>query len=159
MTLILSTTIVNIAEARDYYSHPSKNECVREFWTMLSERNEKVKTCEVAKSLKLAQGEFNYPLINVGILKVRYWEAQMVTTYTSTQTYEHSFVNVCNGLKTFSEVKEMKSQKYKSYVIDNPNLDSSLTKSYELAPMTNEEAKNAFLDLKKNCEADVSLEN
>ena len=144
--IAMMTLLVSTANAKDF----NRNSCIKERRTLLSSESVATK-CEVVRPLKLKTMEKDYPLMNIGELKVRYWEGQFLKAYKTIEKYEHSYINVCSGVKTFSEVETYHSESYDHFNIYNPNLSDEIDQSFETAPMTEAEAKVSMIELEKSC--------
>lgn len=154
LTILASVLLTgSIAKADDYRPRPkpSREQCLYEDWKKIKEETINSGKCEVVRPLKLKEMVKTYPLINVGPLKVRYWDAGLKQTTKVVETYEHSFINVCTGVKTFSEEKSFETLSSKQFDLQNPNLDDEISESFRLAPMTNAEAAKAYKALEEEC--------
>lgn len=142
---------ISAASARDFNRHfrNPNNSCIKERWTLV---NTEVKSfCQEVQPLKLSSMLKSYPLMNMGPLKVRYWDGKFLKVINTTKTYEHSYVNVCTGVKTFTEQQMIESESYDYFRIYNPNLSDEIEQSFETAPMTEAEAKVSMIELEKLC--------
>lgn len=148
---IVSMLLATITNASDFYrnNNGSRNSCIKERWTLLNTEVESF--CQEAQPLKLSSMLKNYPLMNIGPLKVRYWEGKFLKVTNTVKTYEHSYVNVCSGVKTYTEQLKSESQSYDYFRIFNPNLSDEIEQSFETAPMTEAEAKISMIELEKLC--------
>lgn len=137
-----------------FANHPAEDmRCIKEKWTLVKTEKNISNECIESRKLSLKEGLFIFPKINVGPLKVRYWDGQYEKQITQTDTYKHDYINICTGILTYSSEESFEEVQNKTFNIQNPNLDFEITKTYELAPMTDDEAKFAFGNLKIECEA------
>lgn len=137
------------------FSNNYDRECRREKWTLVKEELKSPTSCKMIKELKLTEDLFVYPRINVGPINVSYWEGRFEKTVSKLQVYRHDYINICEGRITFSDEENHETSEVKVYDLLNPNLDPSISESYKLAPMTDEEAQTAFSNLKIECETDT----
>lgn len=152
-TLIFTSSLAKADDRHRPHREPHRGEsCIVEDWSKIKEEVINADKCEVVRPLKLKEMVKTYPLINVGPLKVRYWDASLKKTVRVVETFEHSYINVCTGVKTYSVEKTRESLSSKQFDLQNPNLDDEISESFKLAPMTNAEAKEAYEALAKECE-------
>lgn len=142
------------AHAHDYRRGES---CIKESRTLIKEEAKSPAKCEVVRPLKLKDTVRTYPLINLGPLKVRYWDAELAKNTHVIKTYEHSFVNICSGVKTYSEKQEVDYVSSQRFVLLNPNFDEEISETFKLAPMTNQEAADAYKALEEECALNTSV--
>ena len=124
--------------------------CIREKWTLLQEVSTPT-NCVITKELNLQEGLFDYPFINVGLIKVRYWQAEMTNDITVNKIYRHEYINVCSGNVTYATDENFTEHYHSTSTLSNPNLDKSITESFKLSPMTSDEANKAWQVLKNQC--------
>lgn len=134
-----------------WHHHDGSESCIKEKWDLIKEEKQITDKCEVVLPLKLKEGEFKFPLIDLGPLKVRYWEALSEKKTHLVQTFEHSFIDVCSGVKTFSEIKIFNSNDSIDFSLQNPNLDPEISETYKLAPLTENEALQEYEKLQTEC--------
>lgn len=156
--LTISTSAFSETNDFDRRDHRHEMKCIKEKWTLLKVEVKSPSNCKVTKPLALKEKLQTYPHINVGPLKVRYWEGSYEMAKHTTKTYRHDYINICTGVTTYSDEESFESVSTKVYDLQNPNLDSSIKESYKLAPMTNTEAKDAFSNLKIECDTVTSEE-
>jgi hypothetical protein len=134
--LIIFSTQIKADDFRDHYGQYQES-CIKERWNVLKSEDKSV--CKKILPVELKEKLVSYPLINVGPMKVRYWQGKFAKVTTTTKTYEHSYINVCSGVKTYSETidKEFVNSEY--FEVPNPNLSPEISESFRLAPMTIEE--------------------
>jgi hypothetical protein len=137
-----------------FSSHHGRNEleCVREKWTLMKTDLKVPNVCEIGRELQLAEAFVHYPYIDVGPLKVHYWQGRYQKTESKKETYKHEYINICTGMVTYSSEEVLERSRVRAYDIQNPNLDRSIKESYKLVPLTDEEASRAFDNLKIECE-------
>ncbi len=113
-------------------------------------------SCELENKLSLATGCFGYRYM--GHRQVRYWEGSFRKEIRFHDTYLITVTNVCTGEveKTFYSGDEHSEQLL--FEVRNPNLEPSLTKSYDLAPMTDAEAQMEMDLAKERCIKGGTLE-
>jgi hypothetical protein len=154
MSLVtLTIALSGVVNAKSFHHHYWPN-CIRENWILLKESILSQEQCKLDKPLKLTDAITSFPKIDVPSLKVRYWEARFIKNVHKLATYEHNYLNTCVGMVVDSEIISLERTEPKFFTLKNPNLDPSITETYKLSPMTNEEASRAFEDLKKECEFD-----
>ena len=141
--ILLTLSSISLVKAEDA-------SCLREKWSLINE--EISRTCDMTNPINLRQTQKDYPLMSAGPFTVRYWEGGFRRTTTRIQTFKHTFINVCNGQTTYSEIEKHQSEDYVNFNMKNSNLDLNITESFRLAPMTELEAKVAFDNLKNACE-------
>lgn len=153
LTILFSMTLNAQAYSN---SHTKKKfeynplDCIRTSWTLLETIESTPEECKLTKELKLKEELFSFPAMNVGPIKVRFWEAQFDKGERTTRTYRLDYVNICYGYITHSEIRKLVEAK--TYDLVNPNLDSSITETYNLAPMTESEAKISLKNLELDCQ-------
>ncbi len=142
----------SMAEARDYriQKHEQHESCIKERWKLLKTKTENER-CQETQPLVLKAMTKTYPLMDIGAMTVRYWQGEFVKAVKTTNTYEHSFVNVCTGVITFSELEIFNNESLKYYRIVNPNLSDDINQSFETAAMTEDEARYAMMKLESTC--------
>lgn len=155
---IATLSIISQAQAHDHRPHNNYDrDCIRENWALVKREVSTPSACEKGLDLKLTNGLFYYPLMNVGAINVRYWEGSFVKARTVKDTFKHEFANVCTGKVTYASEETREYTHNKVYNVKNPNLDRSIKESFRVFPMTDTEASTAYDYLKSECEADTTL--
>lgn len=132
-------------------THTNYISCIKERWNLISEEVTGPAKCEESKKLALVSDQFTYPHMGLGTMNVRYWQGEIVKVVETERIYEHSYVNVCSGVVTYTEEIKKVFVSYDAFTIVNPNLDYTITESFRLAPLTTKEATIAFEKLKQDC--------
>lgn len=108
--------------------------------------------CLVKDSLELKSTVRSYPLMpNAGALRVNYWEGSFTRETQQEISYSVNYYDICRGRKTLTLNKKYMDYSQKDYALVNPNLSDSISKSYLLAPMTDEEALASYEKLEEKC--------
>jgi hypothetical protein len=146
ITLTSLLTYSSISSA----AHPHRESCIKERWTLI--KTENAYGCKSILPVELKEKMMTYPLMNIGPVKVRYWQGKFEKQTLTTKTYKHSYINVCNGETTYHEIEKEDSLSSEFFEVPNPNLSEEITETFKLAPMTSEEAHDvAYAGLKKLC--------
>jgi hypothetical protein len=124
--------------------------CIRERWIPLNVETAE-SPCFVSKELRLTEGRFHYPNIHSSPLKVRYWEGQIAKMVSTRGQYKHVFTNICEGGITYSEIRPHTQTQMITTDLHNPNLDLTISESYNLLPITKSEAVALWEDMKVKC--------
>lgn len=107
--------------------------------------------CQQAADLKLTRGRFYYPKMSQ-TYDVNYWVGGWSRSVLKRQHYRVMYTNWCTG----AVVSDKYEYRYPSlsqlqFNVENPNLSSEISASYDLAPLTDAEAQLAYGAAEENC--------
>jgi hypothetical protein len=133
------------AEAHFHQLH-----CLVDIWDLQSTQNTLAPDCELAHPLELVQSEAFYPKMG-RTWPVRIWQGTYSRKVTVTESYLHTVYDQCNG-KVVTQTPVMDtSGKEIDFSVENPNLSEEIGTTYELAPLTDIEAKTEFASQLSKC--------
>lgn len=131
-------------------AHPSR--CVDEIFTKISESQSIEKGCYLSTPLRLAVKNKSYQNLNFNPRSVQYWQGSYSKDLVTTVTYQRELIDICKGriIKTDQIHDQYKYEL--QFSVENPNLDDSITQSFMLSPMADQEAEQELLQAKQRCE-------
>lgn len=136
---------------RIYIQHRTR--CVAEYMTLLSQHERAAKACSIEKPLRLVTVVRNYPNLRENPRTVQAWAGSAARKTNITSKYLRELVDECRGRVISSTVLTETTVEKESFHVINPNLDSAITESFMLSPMTNAEARQALAEAKQTCES------
>lgn len=160
--LVLLLTTLNIAQAhahvddtyiinqRNFYNQ--RNDCVTEYVTLLSKQSRVSKACALKNPMRLAWTTQNYPNLRENPRRVQYWDGNYVREVTTDYRMLRELVDECRGRILSQNTLTDSGAEEQSFSMVNPNLDTSITESFMLVPMTSEEATQELNEAKIRCE-------
>lgn len=110
------------------------------------------KHCKLEKELVLAKGQFQYPYLGETTYSVNYWEGSYERSLRTTFHYLKIITNVCARKEVLRQNFTKVEADEVVFNLENPNLDRNVQHSYNLAALTQNEAKQKFDQLKEQCE-------
>jgi hypothetical protein len=110
------------------------------------------KTCTIGQPLKLARLTRTYPAMGNQAFTVDYWQGSYVRTDVGRKIYEVDQYDLCGDLLGTSESESEIQPIVISFDVDNPNLRSDIDRSFELVPMTDDEASAALDAARAHCQ-------
>lgn len=128
-------------------------QCFREAWIRLESKllSAKCELTHATEPLKLSITTRIYPYLGNESYSVEYWEGSYTRTSIEKVTYLHEIYNLCTQETRYSERVEKMENLEQVFPIQNPNLSPDITKSYQLLPMSRQDAESALSDAKKAC--------
>ncbi len=123
--------------------------CIYEDWVELNTQPVSKVNCKVTEALSLEQTTKSYPRMNNMTFNVQYWNAAAVKTATYRSMYDRYITNYCTHKQVAVRRENIIWSDSEFVRLDNPNLSDKISASYELSPMTDSEAKQAFAQLCK----------
>lgn len=107
--------------------------------------------CKTGAPLSLTHGPHDYPLL--GSMKVGYWRGNFFRAARETDTYEYdTYDREGNLINTWTQKRSFDLEI--KFSVDNPNLHDDVDKTFIAnAPMTDDEAKTAWIHAKQDCES------
>lgn len=141
--------LIDGLSAYAYHHHPN---CVESNHTLLNSKITHVSECQIAIPLNLTEAYFYYPKMNYNPRRVEIWEGSYKKTLQIENIYLKELIDVCRG-RVISEKQIIKNERHVlNFSVENPNLDSSISESYLLAPMTEREAQQEWKRALKRCQ-------
>lgn len=131
------------------YGH---DRCIGETKIFLGAKTLSVGSCKAGKPLQLVTVTANFPRLSNNPRQVSVWEGSFEKEIQEEVTTLHEVYNRCTGETRVSERKTQVETRDLEFAIENPNLSRDISRSYDLVPMTDEEAKQALAKAKRNCE-------
>ena len=126
--------------------------CIQEYYNKLSEDLKLSNSCTLIEPLSLAWTVMTYPNLRDNPRRVQYWQGTYSRTISTTATYLRELVDECQG-KIISQNQFIETTKENiSFSVANPNLNTGITESYMLVPLTKEEAQQEFTQAQMNCQ-------
>lgn len=138
-------------EVNKRYLVSAQSNCVEEYITQLSETENLVKACFLKQPLRLVWATQSYPNMNQNPRQVQYWQGSYSKTFAVHTKYLRELINVCSGQLIKQHTFVVAKRKEVTYPVINPNLDSSISESYMLVPMTEAEAQQELVEAKNRC--------
>jgi hypothetical protein len=128
--------------------------CIEDDWIALKSKVTDTGTCEIKDALNLSSQGWSYPLMSHNPYEVRYWKGSYARTITTETEYLHLILNKCSYHHDtiLSEHVNMPREREVTFSVDNPNLHDTVSATYDLAPMTDDEAKSALEKARQECE-------
>ena len=127
--------------------------CLRESWDIVSEAVINKGVCQAKDALELAEKWQSYPLLREEAYPVEYWKGSFSRQVSSNRTVRHQILNLCSGQMIVDTTSTSVITEQKIFELDNPNLKETISKSYELIPLTEAEANTAFAVARVSCES------
>lgn len=141
----------NYYEINKRYVIHDYSQCVSEYITKVKTVERIKKACYQNEPLRLAWTVKNYPNLRENPRRVKYWEGSYAKTLAVDVTYLRELVDRCRGRilskNTFVETYEEEVR----FQLVNPNLDPSISESFMLVPMTDEEAQQELAEAYQRC--------
>ncbi len=135
---------------RDYHF---RHDCIDDTWIGLDlSPSVEFGSCEEGEKLKLSRKEKSFPQMKDNPYEVQYWKGSYTRKQIEKVTYQHEVTNWCTGKSILSERKVLSETSTLGFPIDNPNLHDDVYASYQLLPLTEDEAKAALAQAKAECE-------
>ena len=138
------------AFAHDGYWH--YRHCLRESWDLVSETITNKGACQAKDPLALSEKWQSYPLLREDAYFAEYWKGSFSRQVTSNQTVRHQILNLCSGKTVVDTTSTNVINEQKVFELANPNLKETVSKSYELVPLTDAEANAALAVARVSCE-------
>jgi hypothetical protein len=138
------------ASAHGYWHHG--HHCISDTSEIVSEVVTSKGTCAAKDALELAEKYHSYPLLREEGYLVEYWKGSFVRQVTSNLTVHHTIVNLCTGQTIVDTTITKVVTAEKVFALENPNLKETISKSYELVPLTEAEAKTALAAANTACQ-------
>lgn len=136
---------------RYFVKYYDQSKCVTEYITKINEQESLKASCNLAQPLQLSWTIKNYPNLKENPRRVQYWEGSYSKILELTNTYLRELVDECRG-KIISSTKIVDKEDITvRHSVANPNLSDSITESFMLVPMTQEEAKQELAEAEKRC--------
>ena len=154
-------TQVSAAEfmpGREYHRHYNfYNDCIDDHWIRLDlTPTVELGVCKPGETLQLARTEKSYPKMKNNPYEVQYWKGSFTRKAIEKVKYLHEVTNRCTGKTVVSEVKTASYSSLLNFQVLNPNLEDDVYASYQLVPMTEQEAVEALTQAKSECESYTS---
>lgn len=151
--LFLPLAFLAATPANAYWGHCSKTSTL----TLESVTVLKIESpCQLAQPLVLTRVTHAYPLMGNQSYTVDAWQGSYARTEFVRNNYRRDFYNSCTGEYEYTDfISDAPHDATTSFSVDNPNLHDDVAASYNLAPMTDDEAKAALATAEKNCEQAV----
>jgi hypothetical protein len=137
--------------SRYFVKYHDYQNCISEYIIKIDEKERPKSSCKLDQALQLAWTTQNYPNLKENPRRVQYWEGGYSKVIELTNTYLRELVDECRG-KIISGTKIVDKEDITvRYSVLNPNLSDSITESFMLVPMTQEEAKQELVEAQKRC--------
>jgi len=130
--------------------------CVETEYTLLTSKLTHVSECKMAIPLNLTETYFTYPKMNFNPRRVEVWEGAYKKILQIENVYLKELIDVCRGRVISEKQITEKEKQILTFSVMNPNLDSSISESYLLAPMTEQEAQSELKRTWKRCQRSSS---
>jgi hypothetical protein len=108
--------------------------------------------CQITRALTLTTGTMNYPKLSNNPYQVEFWRGEVSKDVITTFQYKRYVTNWCTGQQISEQNVETPRTNVINFQIENPNLSEEISKSYELVPMTEDEAKIEFQNQMQQCQ-------
>ncbi len=108
--------------------------------------------CEPGEELRLGRKLVSYPQMQENPYEVEYWTGSYTRSVKAVRNYLHEAIDRCMDRTIVSERKTKTESWTQEFQIHNPNLDYDIFASYQLVPMSNDQAQAAFIKAKLDCE-------
>jgi hypothetical protein len=126
--------------------------CVEAEYSLLSSKIVYNSECKIAIPLNLTETYYNYPKMTNNPWRVEVWEGSYEKTLKIENIYLKELINICRGRVISEKQIKVTKKKVLEFTINNPNLNTSISKSYLLAPMSNQEARNELTRAWQRCQ-------
>ena len=130
-------------------AHPFRRHCIETEKTEVSSTN--TFNCKVTVPPQLLSKKVSYPNLRGHWYDVQYWTGQITRETVTTIIFSNTIVNRCTGQTLDSFRTSEVSTSCQSTNIENPNLDSEISESFLLSPLTEDEVKSALRTQLKLC--------
>ncbi|MGZ3693218.1 MAG: hypothetical protein ACXWQO_03370 [Bdellovibrionota bacterium] len=112
--------------------------------------------CGIRAPLRLTEKQAYFPNLRGNYFQVQYWDGTYGYTLNHITNYQTVVVNNCTGETLSNDSSSSVSTEEKEFSVENPNLDPGIKLSFELSPMTGEEANAVFGKLLDTCNTAIS---
>jgi len=119
--------------------------CLEENWISLREAVTSISPCQLTDNLTLEPIQMAY--------QTEYWRGSYSRNVTKNHLYLHEILDGCgwHHRVVFTQQVNRTENTLVHFTVDNPNLHNDVQASYDLAPMTPEEAHKAFQKVHREC--------
>lgn len=149
-TITLTTMMALFALTTLSYAHT--HECVEEHWIFLGNSLVSSGSCTALDKLELSTTMACYPKMQSNPYSVEYWKGSFIKTAQFNRRYQHEVVDECTGRVIVSERTNLSARCDFNFAVNNPNLSPDIAASYDLLPMTPDEAAAALKTAQSDCE-------
>lgn len=133
--------------------HHNHDNCVREYINKVDEYRTLEPQCLATTPLFLAWTTLYYPNLRDNPRRVQYWEGKYARGLIMTEVFERELVDTCRGRVISKSAFKNSYRSEIEFKLANPNLDTNITESYMLSPMTEAEAKQEMQNTLQLCQA------
>lgn len=159
MLAVLAMTLSATVQAKSSPVIAPAPKCQEEFWTLTSHSTQMLTSCMPGEPLQRIWTSRVFPKLGSQEYPVEVWQGSYGRTLLVTQTYSRRLVDHCNSTIIDLGPISVAQRKTVEFKIDNPNLNDAVAASYELVPMTSEEAAVALDRALQACLAWTPAEN
>lgn len=153
MGLIMKNKTSITLLALSLFSSLTWADCIDKIVTKLDSQKVKQGQCQIVRPLSLQAGFVYVPSIASQSIKVLYWDALIKRNIKIQSRYLVKYVDLCRRHPAvITEDIVTKTKKQVEYLqLENPNLDPNIRASFDLLPMTQDEAKLELNKLVQIC--------
>ena len=125
--------------------------CIDEQWVELKTTPAGKTKCTVTEPLSLELTSKSYPLMNNMTFNVQFWSVEIEKTQAYKSVYDRYITNICTKKQVAVLRESVVWNTSEVDGIDNPNLSEKTSHSYELSPLTEQEATQQLVLKLSNC--------